>query len=284
MIEAINLQTNINDDEILEVIHQVILSHRDDGYISIDTKKRLKMEIFNSIRRLDILQELIDNREITEIMINGPDHIFVEKDGAITRWHYSFESARKLEDVIQQIVSKANRIVNEANPIVDARLGDGSRVNIVLPPVSLSGPIVTIRKFPEAPISINQLIDMGAITEQAAVFLKKLVIAKYNIFVSGGTGSGKTTFLNVLSNFIPKDERIITIEDSAELQIKEIENLVSLEVRNANVEGKNEITIRDLIKTALRMRPEGLKTKRRETKILHVAFRYPNNILLKLSS
>ncbi len=188
-------------------------------------------------------------------MVNGSEHIFIEQDGKITEYPEHFINLQKLEDVVQQIVSKVNRMVNEANPIVDVRLIDGSRVNIVLPPVSLNGPVVTIRKFPKNPMTMDKLLETGSINESVAHFLKTLVVAKYNIFISGGTGSGKTTFLNVLSNYIPHDERIITIEDSAELQIRGVPNLVRLEVRNANVEGKNAVTIRDLLKSALRMRP-----------------------------
>jgi len=208
------------------------------------------------MRRLDVLQPLIDDKSITEIMINGPDSIFIERDGRVSKLNVKFESRRKLEDVIQTIVSRVNRTVNEASPIVDARLPDGSRVNVVLPPIALNGPVVTIRKFPEKPMTIEQLIKYGSITEEVAEVLERLVKAKYNIFICGGTGSGKTTFLNALSNFIPKDERIVTIEDSAELQITGVENIVRLETRNANTEGKGEITIRDLIRTSLRMRPE----------------------------
>ena len=202
------------------------------------------------------MQELTDDPKVTEIMINGYDHIFLERAGRLYRWEKSFESKEKLEDVIQQIVAKCNRTVNEASPIVDARLENGSRVNIVLPPVALNGPIVTIRRFPEKPFLMDDLMRFGAINEETVGFLRKLVIAGYNIFISGGTGSGKTTFLNALSDFIPKDERIITIEDSAELQIVGVDNLVRLETRNANVEGCSEITIRDLIKSSLRMRPD----------------------------
>ncbi len=256
VISKIDLSKDLQDDEILEVIDETLLSNSRDSYISMQDKRRLRKEIFNSIRRLDILQELIEDTSITEIMINGAHNIFIEQNGSIRPWNKQFESERKLEDVIQQIVSKSNRIINEASPMVDARLSDGSRVNIVLPPIAMNGPVVTIRKFPENPITIKKLIEMESITEEAANFLEKLVIAGYNIFISGGTGSGKTTFLNVLSNFIPKEERVITIEDSAELQIKNIPNLVKLEVRNGNVEGKNGVTIRDLIKSALRMRPD----------------------------
>lgn len=216
----------------------------------------MRKEIFNSIRKLDVLQDLIDDPQITEIMVNGANKIFIEKNGTIYPSKLRFSSETKLENIIQQMVSGSNRIINEANPIVDARLSDGSRINIVLPPVAIDGAMVTIRKFPDKPITIEQLLEYGSISEEASSFLKQLVIGGYNIFISGGTGSGKTTFLNVLSNFIPSHERIITIEDSAELQIRNIPNLVRMEVRKANTEGLNEITIRDLIKTALRQRPD----------------------------
>jgi len=215
VIEKIDLSRELQDEEILEVIDEILLSKSRDSYISMQDKRRLRKEIFNSIRRLDILQELIEDASITEIMINGAEHIFIEQNGAIRPWNKQFESNKKLEDVVQQIVSKSNRIINESSPIVDARLADGSRVNIVLPPVAMEGPVVTIRKFPENPITIKRLIDIGSVSEEVAAFLEKLVIAGYNIFISGGTGSGKTTFLNALSNFIPKEERVITIEDSA---------------------------------------------------------------------
>lgn len=256
VIKEIDLSRELKDEEILEVIDEILLSKSKNSYISMQDKRRLRKEIFNSIRRLDILQELVEDTSITEIMINGAKNIFIEQNGAIRPWNKQFESVKKLEDVVQQIVSKSNRIINESSPIVDARLPDGSRVNIVLPPVALEGPVVTIRKFPDNPITIKKLIEIGSISDEVAGFLEKLVIAGYNIFISGGTGSGKTTFLNVLSNFIPKDERVITIEDSAELQIRSIPNLVKLEARNANVEGKNSVTIRDLIKSSLRMRPD----------------------------
>jgi len=224
--------------------------------------------MYNSIKGLDVLQDIVDNPDITEIMVNGPEHIFIEENGRITEYPEHFISLQKLEDVVQQIVSKVNRMVNEANPIVDVRLLDGSRVNIVLPPVALNGPVVTIRKFPKSPMTMDKLADIGSISQEAIDFLKTLVIAKYNIFISGGTGSGKTTFLNALSNYIPPDERIITIEDSAELQIHGVPNLVRLEVRNANVEGKNAVTIRDLLKSALRMRPRRKQNKKGKIKVL----------------
>lgn len=208
------------------------------------------------MRRLDILQPLLEDPSITEIMINSPTEIFIEQEGHIRQLEMVFESAEKLENVIQSVVAKVNRAVNESTPIVDARLQDGSRVNVVLPPIALKGPTMTIRKFPEQPLTVEKLVSIGSLTEEAAQLLKQLVKARYNIFVSGGTGSGKTTFLNALSNFIPEKERVITIEDSAELQLRRIRNLVTLETRTANTEGKGEITIRDLIKTSLRMRPD----------------------------
>ncbi len=256
ILEQIDLSRDVDDKEIYDTIDQVILLHSKESYISIKDKLMLKREIFNSIRRFDVLQDFIEDSMVTEIMVNGVNNIFYEKSGKLFQSKTRFESVQKLEDVVQQMVSQSNRIINEASPIVDSRLPDGSRVNIVLPPIALEGPIITIRKFPSAPITMEQLISYGSLTPEVAMFLEQLVIAGYNIFISGGTGSGKTTFLNVLSNFIPSSERIITIEDSAELQIRNISNLVRLEVRNANSEGSNEITIRDLIKTSLRMRPD----------------------------
>ena len=255
VLGQIELSREIQDEEVYGIIDSEILKVGKQEYISLAEKQRLRRELFNSMRRLDILQELIEDDEITEIMINGPQNIFIEKRGQLFPCEKEFASKERLEDIIQQIVAKANRIVNETNPIVDARLEDGSRVNVVLAPVAINGPILTIRKFPANPITMEDLIRIGSVTEEVAAFLQKLVEGCYNIFISGGTGSGKTTFLNVLSNYIPKDERVITIEDSAELQLRDIPNLVSLEVRNANVEGKNEISIEDLLKSALRMRP-----------------------------
>lgn len=245
-----------NDEEVKEIIDMVIFQKSRMQYIALKERQKLSKELFYAIRKLDMLQELVDNPGITEIMINGIESVFVEKEGKIIQWEDTFESKEKLEDVIQQIVAKCNRVVNEATPIVDARLENGSRVNVVLPPVALNGPILTIRRFPEKAIEMKDLITYNSLTEDAAEFLRHLVTAKYNILISGGTGSGKTTFLNALSQYIPKDERIITIEDSAELQIQGIPNLVRLETRNANVEDCKEITIRDLIKASLRMRPD----------------------------
>lgn len=245
-----------SDQELQEEIEQRVLKVEQEKYLSIEEKIQLARGIFNSIRRLDVLQELLEDSSISEIMINGADHIFIERDGQLMDSGKRFQSREKLEDVIQQIVSKMNRVVNESSPIVDVRLEDGSRVNVVLPPVALDGPVMTIRRFPEHPFDMDKLIAMGSISREAASFLRTAVEARYNIFISGGTGSGKTTFLNALSDYIPPDERLITIEDAAELQIRNISNLVRMEVRNANVEGKNAITIRDLVKSALRQRPD----------------------------
>ena len=256
IMEEIDCREAVSDEEILDLAEKYVLETGREIYLSIPEKEEILRNVFNSIRRLDVLQELLEDGEITEIMVNGPDDIFVEKGGELLRYPKGFSDRGKLEDVIQQIVAKVNRRVNETNPIVDVRLLDGSRVNVVLPPVALNGPILTIRKFPDKPISMDKLIEIQSLTKEAAVFLQTLVKAKYNIFISGGTGSGKTTFLNALSDFIPKSERLITIEDAAELQIRGVPNLVRLEVRNANVEGKNEVTIRDLMKSALRMRPD----------------------------
>lgn len=256
IMKQITSQRELADEQLVKLIDQEILGFSEVAFITIEQKVRLRKELYNSLRRLDVLQELVDDASVTEIMINGAKNIFIERKGRITRCEQEFESDNRLQDVIQTIVSGTNRIVNESSPIVDARLQDGSRVNVVLPPIALDGPILTIRKFPDKPITMEGLIEFGALTPQVADFLRMLVKAKYNIFISGGTGSGKTTFLNALSNYIPEDERIITIEDSAELQIRSIANIVRLECRNANVEGKNAITIRDLIKSSLRMRPD----------------------------
>lgn len=246
----------MENDELLELIHMVLHEAGEEKYLPLEEKIRLSKELFNAFRKLDILQDLIEDEDITEIMINGTDNIFLEKGGRVYQSDKHFLSTGKLEDVIQQIVAGTNRYVNEASPIVDARLEDGSRVNVVLKPVALNGPIMTIRKFPNEKVTMEQLISWGSISHEAAEFLKMLVGAKYNIFVSGGTGAGKTTFLNALSDYIPEDERLITIEDNAELQIRGVPNLVRLETRNANLEGEGAVSIRDLIKSALRMRPD----------------------------
>ena len=248
--------SKISDEELAERIDQIVTDRLKDIYCPIETKVSISQQVYSSIRGFGLLDSIISDDSITEVMINGPEKIFIEKKGRLTRLDKKFESQRKLEDVIQRIVGLAGREVNQANPICDTKLPDGSRVNVVLPPIALCGPTITIRKFSKEPMTINKLIEYGSITQEIADKLELLVKAKYNIFISGGTGSGKTTFLNALSNFIPKDERIITIEDSAELQITGIDNLVSLETRNANASGAGQVTIRDLIKSSLRMRPE----------------------------
>ena len=244
-------ERQVSDSHLYQQIDSALLNRRD---IGLQEKLYLRTAVFDSFRRLDLLSELLDDKNVTEIMINGPREIFVEKKGKMEKWNRSFQSEEQLFDLIQQIVSRINRAVNTKSPIVDARLEDGSRVHVVLPPIALKGPTVTIRKFPE-PITMATLIQLGSLTEDAALFLESLVKASYNIFISGGTNSGKTTFLNALSQYIPKRERIITIEDSAELQIQEVENLVSLETRNANAEGEGAVSISDLIKASLRMSP-----------------------------
>lgn len=249
-------QRDITDAQIKDAANAALTELLNGGYMAVGDRLACVNQVLNSMKKLGVLQPILDDKSITEIMINGPDCIFVEQAGRLYQRPEKFESRKQLEDTIQRIVSRVNRTVDTSNPICDARLEDGSRVNIVLNPIAINGPIVTIRKFPEKVISFDDLISWKAITPEAASFLQACVKAKYNIFVSGGTGSGKTTFLNALSNFIPSDERIITIEDSAELQIKTIPNLVRMETRNANTEGKGEISIRDLIKSSLRMRPE----------------------------
>ena len=249
--ERLDLSREQSDQEVRALIDEEILKKSGERYLLLDEKLQLQKELFNSMRRLDMLQELIEDPDVTEIMVNGPRDIFVERGGRLTRWEGCFSSREKLEDVVQQMVSFCNRSISKASPIADARLTDGSRVNIVLDPVALNGPVVTIRRFPKEPIRMRQLLEWGSVSPEAVSFLQKAVQAGYNIFVSGGTGSGKTTALNALSEFIPMDERIITIEDNAELQLDRVENLVTLEARSANLEGEREITIRDLIKTSL---------------------------------
>lgn len=258
VLSEMDMTQELTDEEVCGLIEQCILEVSRERFISLEDKRRLAREVFLSIRKLDFLQELIDDETVTEIMVNGPDAIFVEKGGKLSRLDERFESVEKLENVIQQIVASCNRVVNEASPIVDARLENGARVHVVLAPVALNGPILTIRRFPEHPMRMAELLRRGSLNPEAAELLAKLVKAGYNIFISGGTGSGKTTFLNALSEYIPSGERVITIEDSAELQLVAIPNLVRMETRNANVEGCREITIRDLIRASLRMRPDRL--------------------------
>ena len=252
----LDMTRETGEEELQEIILAVIEEAAEEEFLPLSEKIRISRELFNAFRRLDILQDLIEDDSITEIMVNGTENIFYEKGGRLYRTDRHFISEERLCDVIQQIVGETNRYVNESSPVVDARLRDGSRVNVVLKPVAVNGPIMTIRKFPSEAITMEQLIRMGSLTREAAEFIRQLVEAKYNIFVSGGTGAGKTTFLNAMSDYIPKEERIITIEDNAELQIQGVDNLVRLEARGANLEGEGAVTIRDLIRSALRMRPD----------------------------
>lgn len=255
VLEHLDLSDDLTDEQVLSTIEQTILAYGREHYLPLSEKYRLKEELFHGIRGLDILEELLADDSVTEIMINGHEHIFYEKRGQLFLWEKQFSSEERLRDVIQKMAAEANRVVNEASPIADTRLMDGSRVNIVLPPASLDGPAVTIRKFSKVPYTMDRLVELGALSEDARNYLEDAVKQKRNIFISGGTGSGKTTFLNALSAYIPETERVITIEDAAELQIRTIPNLVRLEVRKANTEGCSAVSVRDLIKTALRMRP-----------------------------
>jgi pilus assembly protein CpaF len=251
-----DLSREMSDDEIENLIGEETALLLRGSFMSFHDRLALERRVFNSLRKLDALQELIDDPEVSEVMVNGPGHIFYEKAGQVYEWNQCFPDEEKMQDVIQQIVGRHNRVVNLSNPIVDTRLMDGSRVNIVLSPISLDGSAITIRKFPEEPLDMKRLVEKGAITAEAVELLATLVRARYSLLISGGTSSGKTTFLNALSSYIPEDERVITIEDSAELQIRGVKNLVRLETRNANMEGVMPVTIRDLIRTALRMRPD----------------------------
>lgn len=256
LMSALELSRDMSDDEIYALIDNIIAESDPRKRQRSSERIRLRTELFNSVRRLDILQELIDDNSVSEIMVNGLSSIFIERSGQLMEWEKHFTSRDKLTDIVQQIAAGCNRVANESVSIVDARLSNGARVNIVMNPIAIDGPVITIRRFPDHPISMQQLLSWGSISQEAADYLKKLVRAGYNIFISGGTGSGKTTFLNALSNYVPKDERVITIEDNAELQIQGVRNLVRLEARKANAEGNNEVTIRDLIKSSLRMRPD----------------------------
>ncbi len=256
VLERLDMARETGEEELQEIIREVLEEARRKEFFSLSEKIRLGRELFNAFRRLDILQDLIEDNAVTEIMVNGTENIFYEKEGRLFRSERRFLSEDRLFDVIQQIAGEADRYVNEASPVVDARLPDGSRVNVVLKPVAVNGPVLTIRKFPSEAITMGHLVSIESLTDEAAEMIKKLVRSRYNIFISGGTGAGKTTFLNAMSDFIPKDERIITIEDNAELQIQGLENLVRLEARNPNPEGEGAVTIRDLIRAALRMRPD----------------------------
>ena len=257
IMSKIDFSREVPDSEVLDLIDRPLtLSGSDSLLLTLEEKKRLRQDLFHSIRRMDVLQDLMEDPEVTEIMVNGPDNIFIEKAGRLFRYPGNFSSAQKLDDVIQQIVGASNRVVNTSSPIVDCRLSNGDRVNVVLNPIAVNGPILTIRRFPQNPITMDDLLRFGSIPEDIARFLGKCVRAGLNIFISGGTGSGKTTFLNVLSDCIDPGERVITIEDNAELQIRHVPNLVQMEARNANVEGCRPISIRELIKASLRMRPD----------------------------
>ena len=256
LMEKLETSEEMTDREIQDEIDHLILNRMRDSCMSLNEKVQLRQELFHSVRKLDVLQELIEDESVTEIMVNGPDSIFVERNGRLGKWNKSFTSREKLEDVIQQIAGRCNRVINESMPIVDARLENGARVNAVISPVALNGPILTIRRFPDKPITMDRLIALNSISRECADFLAALVKARYSMIIGGGTGSGKTTFLGALSDFIPEDERIITIEDNAELKLQGVDNLVRLEAKTANTEGASSISIRDLIRTALRMRPD----------------------------
>lgn len=255
ILERIDLSREVPDEEIQDLIDQVILACKSERHIPLDERCRLRKELFHALRRLDVLQELLDEPDVTEIMVNGMDGIFVEKNGRLTRSEKRFRSADRIQDIVRQMTAACNRTVNESQPIVDARLENGDRLHVVLPPVAVNGPIITIRRFPKEPMTMKRLMELESISEEEASFLEKTVRAGYSILVAGGTGSGKTTFLNALSEYIPSDERVIVIEDTAELQIRSVENLVRLETRSAVMEDSREITIRDLIRASLRMRP-----------------------------
>lgn len=255
ILERVDLSREISDEEMQELIDEVVLAYGKNQYLPLDEKCRLKKELFYALRKMDVLQELLEERDVTEIMVNGMDGIFLERNGRLSRWEKNFYSKDRILDIIRQMTGACNRTVNESQPIVDARLDNGDRVHVVLPPVAVNGPILTIRRFPEEPITMRRLLELDSISEEEAVFLQNAVKAGYSILVAGGTGSGKTTFLNALSESIPEDERVIVIEDTAELQIRTIPNLVRLETRASGTEDCREITIRDLIRASLRMRP-----------------------------
>lgn len=255
ILDRVDLSREVPDEEIQELIDEVVLSYGKEQYLSLNERCRLKKELFHALRKMDVLQELLEERDVTEIMVNGMDGIFLEKNGKLFRWEKNFNTKDRILDIIQQMIGACNRVVNESQPIVDARLDNGDRVHVVLPPVAVNGPIITIRRFPEEPITMKKLLELESLSEEEAEFLKNAVRAGYSILVAGGTGSGKTTFLNALSESIPSDERVVVIEDTAELQIRSVPNLVRLETRTSGAEDCREITIRNLIKASLRMRP-----------------------------
>lgn len=255
ILERVDLSREVPDEEMQELIDEVVLSYGKEQHLPLNERCRLKKELFYALRKMDVLQELLEERGVTEIMVNGTDGIFLEKGGKLRRWEKSFYTKERIFDIIQQMAGACNRVVNESQPIMDARLDNGDRVHVVLPPVAVNGPLITIRRFPEEPMTMDRLLEMESISLEEADFLKNAVRAGYSILVAGGTGSGKTTFLNALSEYIPQDERVIVIEDTAELQIRSVPNLVRLETRTAGMEDCREITIRDLIRASLRMRP-----------------------------
>lgn len=255
ILAQVDLSREVSDEEMQDLIDEVILAYGKEQYLSLDEKCRMKKELFHALRKMDVLQELLEEPEVTEIMVNGMDGIFLERGGQILRWEKNFYSRERILDVIQQMISACNRVVNESSPIVDARLENGDRVHVVLPPVAVNGPIITIRRFPERPITMDRLLELESLSREEADFLRDAVRSGYSILVAGGTGSGKTTFLNALSEYIPEGERVVVIEDTAELQIQNVENLVRLETRTSGMEECKEISIRDLIKASLRMRP-----------------------------
>ncbi len=258
VLDRVDLSREVPDEEMQDLIDEVVLSYGKEQQITLNEKCRMKKELFHALRKMDVLQELLDEPGVTEIMVNGMDGIFLERNGSLTRWEKNFYSRERILDIIQQMTGACNRIVNESQPIVDARLENGDRLHVVLPPVAVNGPIITIRRFPESPVTMEKLLEMGSLSQEEALFLKDAVQAGYSILIAGGTGSGKTTFLNALSEYIPEGERVIVIEDTAELQIQNVENLVRLETRTSGVEDCREITVRDLIRASLRMRPTRL--------------------------
>lgn len=256
VLERMDLTKELTDEQILEVIREEICSYANHHSMGIARRMQMQRNIFHSLRRLDVLQELLEDDTVTEIMVNGPKSIYVEREGRLFATDLKFASEERLQNVVQKIAADQNKVVNQSSPIVDTRLRDGSRVNIVLPPVAVDGVAISIRKFARNPLTMDRLVETGALSEELRDFLKIMVEAGYNIFISGGTGCGKTTFLNALAEYIPPEERVVTIEDSAELQLRQVKDLVRLEARNANLEGRLEISIRDLVRTSLRMRPD----------------------------
>ncbi len=275
ILERVDLSREVPDEEMQDLIDEVVLSYGREQKLTLNDKCRLKKELFHALRKMDVLQELLDEPEVTEIMVNGMEGIFLEKGGKLMRWDKNFYSRERILDVIQQMIGACNRVVNESQPIVDARLANGDRVHVVLPPVAVNGPIITIRRFPESPITMERLLELESLSLEEALFLKGAVRSGYSILIAGGIGSGKTTFLNALSEYIPEDERVVVIEDTAELQIQKVKNLVRLETRTSGMEDCREVTIRDLIRASLRMRPSPLRMKKRKQRRAGQALLFP---------